>query len=157
MRDPTSAYSPAAERTMVIERVIAVPPATLWDAWTDPASLPQWWGPDGFYCKTRHIDLREGGEWDFDMIGPDGTVFPNWHVYTRMTPFERIEYTLHWGKDGPKHADSRVTFHDMGGSTRVLIEMTFVTKKEYKTAKGFGAVELGLQTLGKLARAVAVD
>lgn len=146
-----------ADRTMVIERVIDVPPATLWAAWTDPDSLQQWWGPEGFSCKTRHIDLREGGEWDFDMIGPDGTVFPNWHVYTRMTPNERIEYTLHWGKDGPKHADSRVTFEDRGGATRVMLEMVFVTKEELETAKGFGAVELGLQTLGKLARAVGVE
>lgn len=155
--DSTATQTPAADRTMHLERVIAAPPATLWNAWTDPHSLPQWWGPDGFSCRTRHIDLREGGEWDFDMIGPDGTVFPNWHVYTRMTPHERIDYTLHWGKNGPKHADSKVTFHDMGDSTRIVMEMTFVTQEEHDTAKGFGAVELGLQTLGKLAKAVGAD
>jgi hypothetical protein len=35
--------------------------------------------------------------------------------------------------------------------------MIFATAEEYKTAKGFGAVELGLQTLGKLARFVGAE
>jgi uncharacterized protein YndB with AHSA1/START domain len=149
--------TPASQRTMTIERVIDAPVDRIWAAWTDPDSLPQWWGPDGFSCRTDRIDLREGGEWVFDMIGPDGTVYPNWHLYTRMTPNERIEYTLHWGQDGPKHADSVVTFEDRGGRTHVLMQMTFVTQEEHDNAKGFGAVELGLQTLGKLARAIGAD
>ena len=32
--------------------------------------------------------------------------------------------------------------------------MVFVTAREFEDAKGFGAVELGYQTLGKLARFV---
>lgn len=142
----------AAERTMVLERVINASSTTLWEAWTDPASLPQWWGPDGFSCRTERIDLRQGGEWVFDMIAPDGTVFPNHHRYGTMIPGKRIEYTLHWGENGPKHADSVATFEDLGGKTRVTLRMTFITQKEYENAKGFGSVELGLQTLGKLAR-----
>jgi uncharacterized protein YndB with AHSA1/START domain len=144
--------TPAENRTMVLERVIDLPAARLWAAWTDPASLPQWRGPDGFSCRTTRIDLREGGEWVFDMIAPDGTVFPNHHRYTRMTPEKRIEYALHWGEDGPKHADSVVTFEDVGGKTKVTLRMTLVTQEEYDNAMSFGAVKLGLQTLGKLAR-----
>lgn len=142
----------ASDRTMVLERVIDLPSAALWAAWTDPESLPQWWGPDGFSCRTDRIDLREGGEWLFDMIGPDGTVYPNHHHYTRMIPEKRIEYTLHAGEDGPKHADASATFEDLGGRTRVTLKMIFATRKEHDHAKGFGAYELGLQTLGKLAR-----
>jgi len=86
------------------------------------------------------------------MIAPDGTVFPNHHRYTRMVPEQRIEYTLHWGENGPKHADSVATFEDLGGKTRVRLAMTFLTQKEHDDAIGYHAVELGLQTLGKLAR-----
>lgn len=142
----------ADDRTMVLERLINAPAATLWAAWTDPISLPQWWGPDGFSCRTERIDLREGGEWVFDMIAPDGTAFPNHHVYTRMAPEQRIEYTLHWGENGPKHADASATFEESGGKTRVTLRMTFVTRKEHDDAISFGAEDLGQQTLGKLAR-----
>jgi uncharacterized protein YndB with AHSA1/START domain len=145
----------AAERTMVLQRVIQAPRAVVWGAWMNPETLPQWWGPDGFSCRTKRIDLRAGGEWVFDMIGPDGTVFPNHHRYGEVRAEERIGYTLHWGENGPKHADAWASFEDHDGCTKVTLGMIFSTAAEFQEAKGFGAVELGLQTLGKLGRLVA--
>jgi uncharacterized protein YndB with AHSA1/START domain len=139
-----------AERTMVLERVIEAPRHLVWGAWMNPETLPQWWGPDGFSCKTSRIDLRAGGDWVFDMIGPDGTIFPNHHRYGDVRPEESLAYTLLWGENGPKHADAWAIFEDQDGSTKVTLAMVFSTAAEFQTAKGFGAVELGLQTLGKL-------
>lgn len=146
-----------AGRTMLLERVIRAPVDVVWGAWMNPATLPQWWGPDGFSCRTARIDLRPGGEWVFDMIGPDGTVFPNHHRYGEVRPGERLTYTLHWGENGPKHADAWAGFEPVDGGTRVTLGMVFATTKEFTEAKGFGAVELGLQTLGKLARFVGAS
>ena len=145
-----------SDRTMTLERVIDAPPDVVWAAWSDPKALPQWWGPDGFTCRTDRIDLRSGGEWVFDMIGPDGTVFPNHHRYAVFDRDRGIDYTLHWGEEGPKHADASARFEDLGGKTRVTLSMIFVTPEEYEQARGFGAIELGLQTLGKLARYIGV-
>ena len=141
-----------AERTMVLQRVIQAPRSLVWGAWLNPETLPQWWGPDGFSCRTQRIDLRTGGEWVFDMIGPDGTVFPNHHLYVEVLPEERIGYTLLWGENGPKHADAWVSFEDQDGATKVTLGMALSTVAEFETAKGFGAVELGQQTLAKLER-----
>jgi uncharacterized protein YndB with AHSA1/START domain len=146
-----------AERTMVLERVIKAPVPVVWGAWMNPETLPKWWGPDGFSCRTSRIDLREGGEWVFDMIAADGTVFPNHHRYTKVRPETGIGYTLHWGENGPKHADAWVEFADVGDATRVTLGMVFNTGDEYQQAKGRGAVELGYQTLGKLARFVGAE
>lgn len=146
-----------AERTMLLERRIKAPVPVVWGAWLNPEALPKWWGPDGFSCRTARIDLRSGGEWVFDMIAPDGTVFPNHHRYVRIIPGVRIEYALHWGENGPKHADAWAEFSDRDGATEVTLGMIFATTEEFATAKGFGAVELGLQTLGKLARFVGAD
>ena len=143
-----------AERTMVLERVIGAPRSIVWGAWMNPETLPQWWGPDGFSCRTQRIDLRTGGEWVFDMIAPDGTVFPNHHRYIEVRPGERIGYTLLWGENGPKHADAWATFEDQDGATKVTLGMVFSTAAEFQKARGFGAVELGQQTLGKLERFV---
>lgn len=146
-----------AERTMVLQRVIKAPRAVVWGAWMNPETLPQWWGPDGFSCRTQRIDLRTGGEWVFDMIGPDGTVYPNHHLYSDIKPNERIDYALLWGENGPKHADAWASFEDRDGATQVTLGMVFSTAAEFQDAKGFGAVELGLQTLGKLARLVGSE
>jgi uncharacterized protein YndB with AHSA1/START domain len=146
-----------AERTMVLQRVIRAPVPLVWSAWMNAESLPKWWGPDGFSCRTSRIDLRAGGEWVFDMIGPDGTVFPNHHKYGAVIPEARLDYTLHWGENGPKHADAWASFDAVDGATKVTLGMVFATVQEYRDAKGFGAPELGLQTLGKLAKAVGVE
>lgn len=146
-----------AARTMILQRVIAAPRARVWGAWTDPQALPRWWGPDGFSCRTSRIDLRAGGEWVFDMIAPDGTVHPNHHRYTEMRAGERLAYTLLWGENGPKHADAWAAFEDAEGGTRVTLGMVFGTEAEFRTARGFGAEALGMQTLDKLARFVRAD
>lgn len=144
-----------AGRTMVLQRLIGAPRAAVWNAWMNHETLPQWWGPEGFSCRTKRIDLRQGGEWVFDMIGPDGTVFPNHHLYREVRPEERLGYALLWGENGPKHADAWASFEDQDGHTKVTLGMIFSTETEFRQAKGFGAVELGLETLGKLDRFAA--
>ena len=144
-----------AERTMILQKLIRAPRSVVWGAWMNPETLPQWWGPDGFSCRTQRIDLREGGEWVFDMIAPDGTVFPNHHLYHDVRPEERFGYSLLWGENGPKHADAWASFEEVDGTTKVTLGMVFSTAAEFQEAKGFGAVELGYQTLGKLERFVA--
>lgn len=141
-----------ARRTMVLQRTIRAPRSVVWNSWMNPEALPQWWGPDGFSCRTRRIDLRPGGEWVFDMIAADGKVFPNHHLYTEVRPEERIVYTLLWGENGPKHADAWAALEDQDGTTRVTLGMVFTTEAEFQEAKAMGAVELGLQSLAKLDR-----
>ena len=153
-----AAANPAA--TMRIERVIAAPRAAIWRAWTNPESLPLWWGPEGYSCRTKRINLRTGGEWVFDMIGPDGTVYPNHHRYHRMEEGAGISYSLLWGENGPKHADADVTFEEIGTdgkdgtltATRITLTMVFASEDECRAAKAFGAEALGQETLAKLAR-----
>ena len=147
-----------AARTMVLQRMIRAPRQAVWAAWMNPETLPQWWGPEGFTCRTKRIDLRSDGEWVFDMIAPDGTIFPNHHQYGEVRAEDRMGYTLRWGENGPKHADAWARFEDAAdGATTVTLGMVFSTADEFQEAKGFGAVELGLQTLSKLARFVGAE
>ncbi len=143
-----------AERTMVIQRVIRAPRDIVFGAWMNSETLPQWWGPEGFSCRTKRIDLKSGGEWVFDMIGPDGTVYPNHHRYGAIRPGEGFSYTLLMGENGPKHADAWVTFEDQDGHTKVTLGMVMNSAAEFQHAKGFGAIQLGQQTLAKLDRFV---
>ena len=144
-----------ADRTMVMERVVDAPVKTVWQAWVDPEALPLWWGPNGYTCRTTRIDLRTGGEWVFDMIGPDGTIHPNHHQISLHDPEKQIAYSLHFGENGPKHADATVVFTDLGDKTKITMSMVFTTREEYEGAKAFGAYELGLETLDKMAAFVA--
>lgn len=42
----------------------------VWDAWTQPEMLDQWWAPKPYRTKTKSMDFREGGSWLYAMISP---------------------------------------------------------------------------------------
>ena len=139
------------DRTLTLSRLIAAPAAQVWAAWTDPALLPRWFGPEGFTCRTREIDLREGGLWRFDMIGPDGMHWPNRHRYTVMEPPRRIVFLMDDDSDAKPPNEVVVTLAVQGRSTRLTQVITFPDAAAREAAEGFGAVELGRTTLAKLA------
>ena len=59
-------------------------------AWTDADAFCQWFGPDGFTCTVREMDVRPGGRARFDMASGDGTVFTNRFDYLEVVPVERL-------------------------------------------------------------------
>src|SRR5258707_3197924 len=84
------AQSAAADREIVISRVISAPRELVFEAFTEVRHLSQWWGPEGFTTTTRAFEFRVGGEWDFVMHGPDGTDFQEWISWTQIAPAEPI-------------------------------------------------------------------
>ena len=65
------------DREVRTKRTIHAPREKVFAAWTDPATLARWWGPKGFSNDFRTCDVKPGGLWEFDMIGPDGTRYRN--------------------------------------------------------------------------------
>ena len=59
-----------------ITRTFDAPRDLVFDAWTDPKHLAQWWGPHHFTNPRCEFDARPGGAIHIDMRGPDGTVYP---------------------------------------------------------------------------------
>ncbi len=141
-------------RKITIAREIAASPETVWRCWTDPEVLPRWLGPDGYSCHTKEIDLAEGGIWRFDMIGPDGTIFPNRHRITRHERPHRIEFLLDADDDGEPPMQVLVSIEPTDNGCRLTQTITFPTPEARNGALGYGADKLGLQTLGKLAAMV---
>jgi uncharacterized protein YndB with AHSA1/START domain len=138
---------------LILERHIRAAPEIVFDAWVDPDVLPKWFGPKGHSCTTRSIDLREGGAWVFDMIGPDGTVYPNRHRFTLRRRPDRIEFIMDDGA-GNQPKTARVDILPEGEGTRITMTLTFPTQEYHDMAIQFGARELGMTTLAKLAAVV---
>lgn len=74
------------------ERVFNVSQSNLFEAWTNPQHLSQWWGPNGFTNTFEQFDLRPGGKWIFTMHGPDGKNYDNESEFVEITPSERIVF-----------------------------------------------------------------
>lgn len=139
------------DRTLTLTRLIAASPARVWRCWTDPALLPRWFGPEGHSCHTREIDLREGGIWRFDMIGPDGTIWKNRHRITRYDRPHRIEFLMDADDDAALPMQVTVTLTPEAAGTRITQVILFPTAQARAGALAFGADRLGQTTLAKLA------
>ena len=137
-------------RTMTLTRTFRADPATVYAAWTDPAVLPKWFGPEGFYCVTHDIDLREGGHWLFDMIG-HGMTFANRHRYLRLVPHSLIEFLMDDGDDQAEPMVVTVTVAAEGAGTLLTHQVRFPSAEAYYAAKGYNAEAMGYTTLAKLA------
>jgi uncharacterized protein YndB with AHSA1/START domain len=142
-----------AEREIVISRVFDAPLEMVWDAWTDPKQVVQWWGPRGFTTTIHKMDVRPGGAWRQTMHGPDGAHYPGRSVFSEVVKPERIVLTHSGGKEGGRVVNfkSTWTFEAEGDQTRVTIRMVFdsVETREF-VAKEHGAIEGGKQTLQRL-------
>jgi uncharacterized protein YndB with AHSA1/START domain len=67
------------ERTVLLSRRFAAPPEAVFRAWTDPAEVAAWYGPDGWHAPVDRIriDPEIGGRWEVTMVRrTDGFEFP---------------------------------------------------------------------------------
>ncbi|MGJ8584941.1 MAG: SRPBCC family protein [Marinosulfonomonas sp.] len=145
------------DKEIVIARVVDADRETAFEAWTDPAQIVQWFGPDGFQIESHEADIRAGGVWRFDMVAPDGTRFSNRMDFLRVEAPNLIE--VDHGQDVDDDPDCfrlLVSFDEQdNGKTVVTLRQMHPTPERRAAVIGFGAVEFGAQTLGKLAAHVA--
>ncbi len=127
-------------RTLVMERVFRAPPERVFRAWTDPAVLATWWGPEGFTTPEHRMDVRPGGEWWTQMMSPDGKPHTVSGVYREIAPPKRLVMTWGWEQpDGRRGHETVVelTFEPAPGGTRLkLVQRLFQSPED---AKGHNA------------------
>ncbi len=70
--------------TFTSTRNLRAEPSAVFAAIKDPARLAKWWGPNGFSNRFEVFEFQPGGKWVFDMIGPDGKVYPNESVFVNI-------------------------------------------------------------------------
>ena len=144
----------ASDREIVLVRVLDASREAVFAAWTDASAFCQWFGPEGFTCAVREMDVRPGGRARFDMTSRDGAVFTNRFDYLEVVPSERL--VMDHGSDvddDPERFRVTITLDEQGDGKTVLTLRQLHPTVEQRDAKiGFGAVELGRQTMQKLAR-----
>ena len=152
---------------MVVTRVFDAPRALVWEAWTNPKYVMQWWGPKGFTAPFCEMDFRVGGKFLICTRTPDGQEF--WHggEYHEIVPHEKIVYSLYFADSKGNKIDAAqlgieheaiegacdvTIFEDLGNGRTKL---TFIGNEPMESAKNSGQLEGWNQILDKLAAVVA--
>jgi len=110
---------------LVISRLVRAPRAKLWQAWTDPNLLKEWWCPKPWTTEVLAFDLRPGGAFHTLMKGPDGASSDNPGCFLELVPQQRIVMTSMltggWRPAKPWLAMTAiVTMADEGEGTRYV-------------------------------------
>jgi uncharacterized protein YndB with AHSA1/START domain len=115
-------------KTVSITKEFAYNLSLVWDAYTKPELLDQWWAPKPLTSRTKVMDFRVGGRRFYAMVGPDGQE-RGWAVqkYTSITPKTNFKFFNAFADkdENPElpGSDWDLNFSDQGGTTKVSISI----------------------------------
>ena len=147
MENKKTIDSNTSDRELLLSRMLNAPVKLVWEVWTNPEHIKNWWVPNGFTNTIYKMEVNEGGEWNFTMHGPDGTDYKNKSVFKEIVKHKKIVYEH---VSGPKFL-ATVTFAEQGNKTLLTWHMLFDTAEEFKqVVKVFKADEGLKQNIEKL-------
>lgn len=156
----------------VISRVFDAPRELVWQSWTEPRHLAQWWGPRGMTNPVCELEVRPGGAYRIVMRAPDGAEYPMEGIFREVVAPARLVLTM----DCSGHPDAwhdlvdpnrdktkkprvellqTVTFENLGGKTRLTVRTTFASLALRDAMLKMGMTEGWSQSLDRLTEWVA--
>lgn len=128
---------------MLITREFDAPRELVFQAFTDPELVPQWWGPRRLSTLVEKMDVRAGGQWRFINQDPDGNEYGFHGVYHEVCAPERIIDTFEFeGLPEAGHVClETLTLEALpGGRTRLTAQSVFQS-----VADRDGALQSGME------------
>jgi uncharacterized glyoxalase superfamily protein PhnB/uncharacterized protein YndB with AHSA1/START domain len=143
----STAQNPNADREIRLNRTLKAPLSLVWEVWTNPDHIKNWWGPNGFNNTITKMEMRTGGTWELVMHGPDGTDYPGKHQFLEVVPMKKVVYR----HEGYPSFTSTITFEADGDKTRIDWHMLFESREQFiEVVKKFKADDGLRQNVAKL-------
>lgn len=158
-----------ARHELRIERLFDAPRQLVWNAWTTPELIMQWWGPEYFTSPICKVDLRVGGKYLYCMRGPDGTDYWSGGTYKEIVPIEKLvcidafanEYgekidptEIGFDPKFPKENVVTITFEEVGDKTKLTVLYVVESEEVLEIMRKVQMPEGWETSLNKLARSL---
>jgi uncharacterized protein YndB with AHSA1/START domain len=114
-------------RTVSITREFQAARSLVWDAYTKPELLDQWWAPKPLTSRTKVLDFKVGGRRFYAMVTPEG--IERWVVqkYTSITPKTNFKLFNAFADEDENlelpGSDWDLNFSEQDGTTKVSISI----------------------------------
>ncbi|MBL8548446.1 MAG: SRPBCC family protein [Hyphomonadaceae bacterium] len=147
------------DKDLVLTRVYDAPPEKLFQAWTDPELMKQWFVPRPWTIARVESDIRPGGASIVVMRDPDGKEYPNPGQYLEVVPNRKLVFTDAYLGDW-KHSEKPfmtvvLTFEPIaGGKTNYTAYVSHWTKEDCETHEQMGFHQGWAQVAEQLAEIV---
>lgn len=135
------------DRELLLTRTLNAPVALVWEVWTKPEHIANWWGPNGFTNTITVMNVKPGGEWNLVMHGPNGTDYKNKSIFKEIVLHKKLVY---------KHVNpdftATIQFEAQSDKTLLTWHMVFESREQFiAIVKAHNAAEGLKQNLIKLA------
>ena len=141
------------ENGLSITRVFDAPRSAVWNAFTQPEHLEQWWGPKGFKIEVRRLELRPGGVFHYSMRMPNGAIMWGRFTYREIEAPERLVFTNSFSDESggltrnpwmpvwPLEALTTVIFSESEGKTTITLTSVPVEATEEERQNFLGQID----------------
>ena len=116
--------------SVFITRAFAAALPLVWDAFTNPEILDQWWAPKPLTSKTKKMDFKVGGRRFYAMILPDGQEHWGIQDFTSISPKTNVKWVSSF-TDKDENINTALpssnwdlNFSEEAGKTKVSIVIT---------------------------------
>ena len=137
-----------SERELVVTRTFDAPARLVFEAWTRPELLKQWWVPKsiGMSLLSLDADVRTGGRYRL-VFRHDASTMEFFGTYIEVTPYSRLVWSNE--ESGDNGSITTVTFEETDGKTRLVMRDLYPSK-EALDAAGTGAADATVETFAQL-------
>ena len=115
------------KKTVYITKEFAFELSLVWDAYTKPELLDQWWAPKPFASRTKVMDFRVGGRRFYAMVSPDGQERWALQKYTSISPKTNFKFFNAFADENENPqlpgSDWDLTFSEQDERTKVSISI----------------------------------
>lgn len=138
------------KQEVVITRDFDAPRELVFKAFTDPKSIPQWWGPRAYATIVDKMEVRAGGLWRFINRDTAGNEYGFHGVYHSIEAPERLVYTFEF-EGTPGHVLlETVTFEEQDGKTKITDRSVYQSVEDRDGMVQSGMESGSAETLDRL-------
>jgi len=125
------------KRVLTLKRTFNVPRLTVWEAWTDPRHIVQWWAPKGMKITVLSHEFKVGGKWKYTMPMPDGSEFISEGVYSEIIIPEKIVTSANF-RPMTEGVTIHVLFEEKDGKTHLTFSVIHPTEEYCRQQEKMG-------------------
>ncbi len=113
-----------AKPGLTLQRRFKAPPSKVYQAWTDPQQMMQWFGPTGATVLEVQADPHVGGRFRVVMTGPDGERHEVNGIYREVVTDRKLCFTWAWHSTPERESLVTLTFRAEHDARATLFTLT---------------------------------
>jgi uncharacterized protein YndB with AHSA1/START domain len=127
----------AKNRTLTLKRTFDAPVKLVWEAWTQPEHIINWWAPKGMKVEVVEHNFNVGGKWKYVIPMPDGSEFISDGEYLEIVELKKIITTANF-KPMTEGVELQVLFEENGDKTNFTFNVVHQTEEYCKQQEKMG-------------------